>query len=230
MSPMWFQMRISISKAKKRRRKQIQWTLEWISQDGTSTLDKCLEYTPLLKAYQACFHKNSPTPPVEPESLEPLCKRQKQEVDGNSKLENEFARNNGTPLDSMGTVEESSPDASLTLPAQEEGLRKEENIENDAKRKTLSSEVGPSHKRLSPVLSNAQSVSAQSMPLPQPGALSRTEPSPSAAQTDVSVTSTRHLNYYLHAPRLPSPQPVLIPLSPEAKLFESLHGRLRRVR
>ena len=48
-------------------------------------------------------------------------------------------------------------------------------------------------------------------------------PQPSKTSTE---PPSSHFHFYLHAPRLPSPCPVLIPLSPEASLSESLRNRL----
>ena len=213
----------------------IQWTVEWIHPDGRAEFGSCLENAPIAKAYAAQFE--SPTP--------------KHEHGGPPKKRRKHHGGKRTPPYTMSTDKATSEgpttqseDTLLPRLIVAEGLC-------SFPSQTSSSTEAP----VRPQLPDSNTSDSQSVAPPQPGdppshLTSPSEPafhstslgesaagisgSPSPQErpceevpsTTTIASPSSAIHFYLHAPRLPSPHPVLIPLSPEATLSESLRSRL----
>ena len=186
------------------RKKQLQWTIEWIHDDGRPKLGSCSESTPIEDAYATQFR----APRQELDHDEPPRKRRK-EGDGSR------AVFNGPTTIEMSALPPS--DTSFCSPSQ---------IDLATKKLASAAPIDSCfQQKLDRTTPSLESSPQELIPAP-------TQPPSLADVKDVHLPTTDttpiiySLYYYLHAPRLPSQHPVLIPLLPEASLSESLRGRL----
>ena len=181
------------------RNRTLNWTVEWVHPDGKKTMDKLWETQCISVAYDDHLRHLDPS--------RPRKKRKASHKHENLTESASFDPVNGSVHDA--TTEAQSIDSSTTAPV---GKRKREEGESNAdhsaegENQNISIVTGPS----------------------EPGALppSAHIPGPSEDSQAIVPAAKEGFNFYLHHPSLPSRHPVLIPLSPDAKLATALTNKL----
>lgn len=205
-----------------KKKKQLLWTIEWIHKDGRSELGTCLESTPIADAYAAQFPGQHPE-----QDHTPPKKRQKQ-GDGRRATPNPTTAEERSALPWPDTARPGKPIAAdaetgvasqTDLPVKEFASLAPMDAHTEDKL-TLTTPNFDSTQHEAPPVAVATSMSVPSQSASSPDVVDV------SLQTKNTTTAASLLHYYLHAPRLPSVHPVLIPLPPDARLSEFLQGRL----
>ncbi|KAL8827866.1 MAG: hypothetical protein Q9191_002928 [Dirinaria sp. TL-2023a] len=208
-----------------KKKKQLLWTIEWIHNDGRSELGTCFESTPIADAYAAQFLPQSP----EQDFNAPPKKRQKR-FDGRraavspiptQERPDFLGSDNTCPPKPVAADAGNGVPSQSGLPIQEPVPQAPTDAHSEDKLKSITADLdSPQQEALPAAVAPSPSISVR--PQPPYSANVLDEPPP----INDTTTAASSLHYYLHAPRLPSMHPVLIPLPPNATLSESLQGRL----
>ena len=214
------------------RRHRLIWTVEWIYDDSRREYGACSEFDPLSAAYTT--HTQSiKSKEASERGEEPPRKKKRKRRAGCS---------TGSPATSPSTthdpakripVDESDTKTGFTVPQQSlsDGAKNTTPIQQNhlsSNSKLESQNIGTpvtiegtSTEAMDNGISLVQPDDAgqQQSPLPK----NSNDPSAEAVASETLVHS---LHFYLHVPRLPSPQPVLIPLPPDSNLFTCLRNHL----
>lgn len=206
------------------RKKEIQWTVEWIRPHSPPELGSCLESTPMVNAYHAHFNP----PPAERDHDGPPRKRAKQihEDIEDGKLN---TCHDSQPLERPLAMD----GAALEQPVEEDALCGTARNDSLNERSRFATDSGPTsvepenfaEQKVQSLKNSVQPITATPSPPHLTESLAQivNGSAPEAIDTENLVPP---LHYYLHAPRLPSSCPVLIPLAPDSTLSEALHSRL----
>ena len=211
----------------------IRWAVEWIHPDGRSEFGSCLENEPPAKAYSTRFE----TLASKREDEEPRKKRRK-----NHRVK--AVQEDVLVIQEAGLTEPTKPAEGPVLPpsltteaqaivvsqentsAETTGQPPSPDAKGREEQPATSAQAGDP--TCNPILS--LKVSSSPTSTKEPAGKLFENPDPVDPGRDVTSetasTSSSPLHFYLHAPRLPSPCPVLIPLSPEATLSDCLQNRL----
>lgn len=181
------------------RNRTLQWTVEWVHPDGNKTTDKVWEIQGISTAYHDHLRYLDTSRP-----------KKRRKPDHNHK---DIALSANLVLSSVpahGTTATEQPNGSTTTASV--GKRKREEDEANMNR---NAEGEGQNMAIAAVPGDSEAVK-QSASLPA-----------SSEASPVTESAPRvDFNFYLHHPSLPSRHPVLIPLSPDAKLATSLTNRL----
>ena len=191
----------------RKKRHCVMWSVEWVHPDGSKEIGECFENQAIEAAYEEAFgpkEEHRPRKKRRMEKREAESKEQAQVIGDLAGAEPEVqlpetTRQEGSTLPAA----ESLPAARITPDAPE------------AQFAEPSSTIAPSIEE-DPSTSGPVSPTNR-MPPP---------PNPSATSPDIPLRTQTVLNFYLHAPSLPSRHPVLIPLEKGATLSASLKHRL----
>ena len=181
------------------RNRTLQWTVEWVHPDGNKTTDKLWEIQGISTAYDDHLRHLDTSRP-----------RKRRKPDHKHTDIPLSANLVSSSVPAHGTTAREQTNGSTTIASV--GKRKREEDEANMNR---SAEGEDQNMAIAAVPGDSEAVK-QSASLP---ASSETWPvTDSAPRVD--------FNFYLHHPSLPSQHPVLIPLSPDAKLATALFNRL----
>lgn len=208
-----------------KKKKQLLWTIEWIHNDGRSELGTCFESTPIADAYAAQFLSQSPE-----QDLDAPPKKRQKHFDGRraSPIPAEERRDllwpdNACPLKPVAADAGNQLPSQSVLTIQEPVPQAPADAHSEDKLKSVIADLGSPQQEARPAaVPTSPSISVR----PQPPASANVVDVPPPIDDTTTTVSSPH--YCLHAPRLPSVHPVLIPLPPNATLSESLQGRLVR--
>lgn len=220
------------------RKQRLIWTVEWIYDNGRRAYGTCPESEPLWAAYVAHFTSTKVKARSKNEDITPRKKRQKRGVE---RLSSKLATSPNTTqyLSSEAPIVESVvPEVGSIAPLEAlSGTAKDTKPSGDKERhcdmKSYVQEIDPSnyadslqnHSNHKQYIHNGVSgFNSENAKLQQSASSKRPNDVPIESNADQSVVQSLH--FYLHAPRLPSTQPVLIPLSHDASLSISLRNRL----
>ena len=214
------------------RRHRLIWTVEWIYDDSRREYGACSEFDPLSAAYTA--HTQSiKSKEASERGEEPPRKKKRKRRAGCS---------TGSPATSPSTthdpakripVDESHTKTDLTVFQQSlsDGAKNAALVEQNR----LPSISKPESQNISiPVATEGASTEAmdngislaQADDAGQQQSPHRKHSNDPSAEAIASERLVHSLHFYLHVPRLPSPQPVLIPLPPDSNLFTCLRNHL----
>ena len=207
--------------------------MEWIHPDGRSDFGSCLENEPLAKAYSRRFETLAP----KNEDEEPRKKRRKHH-------RVKTVQEGTLHIEEVGPTEPIELAESPVLPplpatkAHATILSQEINsAATTGQPPSPNAERGEEQPATSPPSGDRMCNPMKSPKVPSPPTSMR-EPASKLFEnsnpldpgnnvtSETAYISSSLLHFYLHAPRLPSPCPVLIPLSPEARLSDCLQNRL----
>ena len=208
------------------RKRKLHWTVEWIGPDGRKALGKCPEDQMIADAYAAHLRTLDTHEPN---------KRRKE------KLRNSEDSRVDTPMDHKAIEQREQPASTV---------RQEDSSEQDTLDKQLERKQEEGELEREPRNEESHVIMSEPKILPQPAERSASDkgistngerkserpsthhmdqpaPEPPTSTSEISrPTSTPSLQFYLHHPSLPSKDPVLIPLPPNATLAISLTNRL----
>ena len=207
------------------RSQHIRWSVEWVHPDGSATKGMCPEDQPLEEAYHKLLHPITPShsgqkrrwkrprlgklnreselerPPKDSVANDPLAAQGPSSPHHANKGEEEQTLN---PIDHEGrsNPEDASKDTS--------------NDDNVPRKRVDSTTQAQLHQWKQDIIRKRKLDSATNDRITE------------ATQEEVHTTPAlvQPLSFYLHHPSLPSPQPVLTPLSSEATLYTPHTNRL----
>ena len=214
------------------RRHRLIWTVEWIYDDGRREYGACPEFDALSAAHTGHTQSISPKEASKHGDKPPPKKKRKSRAGCNT----------GNPATGLSTTH----DPTKTTPANEShtktGLTTSQQSLNDDPKDAapteqyhLPSDSKPeSQNTCTSLATEGASPEAidHGISLVEPGEAGQPQsslhkrPNEPSAEAIASESLVRSLHFYLHVPRLPSPQPVLIPLPPDSNLFTCLRNHL----
>ncbi|KAL8792113.1 MAG: hypothetical protein Q9195_005288 [Heterodermia aff. obscurata] len=214
-----------------RKKHRLIWTVEWIQDDGHRECGQCSEFDTLSAAFTA--HTQSKKPKEASNHGDEASRKRKRKrrtgcnasspTTGPSSTHDPMvtAPADESPTKTGSTAPEQSWSSDLkdAAPAERNNLHRNSKLESQNLDSLITE--GASTEAISNDISLLKSDDAgqQQRPLPN----HPDEPSVEAMASERLVHS---LHFYLHVPRVPSPQPVLIPLPPDSTLFTCLRNRL----
>ena len=207
--------------------------MEWIHPDGRSEFGSCLENEPPAKAYSTGFEAlASKHEDEEPRKKRRKHRRAKGVQEGALFVEAAGPARPTKPAEGPDLPPSPTTEAPAIVVSQEDisaeitGQPPSPDTERRDEHPATSPQSGyPTCNPILPLKLSSSSTSKKELA----GKLHENS-NPADPERDdsseIASTSSSPLHFYLHAPRLPSPRPVLIPLSPEATLSDCLQNRL----
>lgn len=208
------------------------WTVEWIHDDGRKEYGACSEFDALSAAYTAHTQTLNPTE-VSRHGDDPLRKKKRKRRAGCSA---------GSPACDLSTAHDPTRRISVGESYPETGATAlQPPLSDDPKdAATIERNDLPSNSKLESQIIGASLASegastkgndsgipqAKSDDTGQPQSSLPEYPNERSAEAIAGERLVHSLHFYLHVPRQPSPQPVLIPLQPDSTLFTCLRNHL----
>ena len=208
------------------------WTVEWIHDDGHREYGACSEFDPLLAAYTAYTRSASPKEASKHKDEAPRKRKRKPRAgcsagSRDTGLGTTHDATKRTPVDEYHTETGSTaPQQSLSDDIKDAAPTKQSPWAGISKPESQNTGT--------PLATDGASTEAidNGIPLVKPedvGQQQRSLPkhtNESSTEAPASERLVHSLHFYLHVPRLPSPQPVLIALPPDSNLFTCLRNHL----
>ena len=221
----------------KYRRHRLLWTVEWIHHDGRKEYGICSEFDRLQDAYAAHVRSTRPKENARQEHETPPRKRIKHGSkassttrDANVHTEQGYSQEGSMPQSIAMDSGIPAPPAIMDDKFADAGLGTTSNGTKGQPREkpldSVNSDVSgcgpPSHDGLIGRRNSEMSIASTKDETAEalPSQIHKTN-----SETVASPTNSA-LYFYLHAPRLPSPQPVLIPLTSDSTLSNCLRNNL----
>ena len=208
------------------------WTVEWILGDGHREYGACSELDPLSAAYTA--HTQSANPKQEPKNGDETPRKRRRKCGAGRSAESP-ATGPSTTHDPTKNIPLNKSHTKSGLTAPQQSLSDDPKDIAPTKQNHLSSNSKPESQNISTfsategastgAVDNAISLSEPDDAAKQQSSLPKQLGEP-LAEAIVGERLVHPLHFYLHVPRLPSPQPVLIPLEPDSNLSTCLRNHL----
>ena len=214
------------------RKQRLIWTVEWIHDDGHREYGACSEFDPLSAAYTA--HVQS-TSPKEASKIgdKPTRKKKRKRRAGCSAGSHATGLGTMQDLTKKTPVDEPHTKTRFTAPQQPLSDDTKDAAPIEYNNHPSSSEPESQNFETSLATQRASTEAIDNpISLVEPddaGQQQSSLPKKINEQSAEAIASERlvhSLHFYLHVPRLPSPQPVLIPLPPDSNLFTCLRNHL----